>query len=94
MRRMHIYLFASRPEPSVRAYTSDLTGANLPADYAPWDKLDRPSRTVSIPNYDDGGPISTAIDRQGFFLVTRRRSNGRRPTATKGTSKPPLVTIV
>ena len=72
---MPIYFFASLSASSVRAFTSDVTGANLPADYAPWEK----SRSkVQIPG--EGSPIAALVQRDGFFLVTGRDQAGERKT--------------
>ena len=64
----------------MRAFTSDVTGANLPADYAPWEK----SRSkVQLPG--DGSPIAAFVQRNGFFLVTGRdQTSGRKMRNEKG----------
>jgi hypothetical protein len=70
---MEIYFFVSRPEPNVKAFTSDQSGANLPADYAPWDKL----RSTTAPTDGDGSPVTAAVRCDGYFLLSgkpRRRA--------------------
>jgi hypothetical protein len=77
-----LYFFTSRSVSSVRAFTSDVTGANLPADYAPWEK----SRSKA-PLPGDGSPIAALVQRDGFFLVTGRDQVGERKmrgTAERG----------
>jgi hypothetical protein len=68
---MKIYFFVSRLEPKVTAFTSDQTGANLPLDYAPWDRSGAGS---AIPIGGDDGPITVAVRRDGYFLVSGRGS--------------------
>jgi hypothetical protein len=62
---MTLYFFASRLVSSVRAFTSDATGANLPADYAPWKKSNS-----NLPLPDEGSPVTAWVQQHGFFLVT------------------------
>jgi hypothetical protein len=68
---MPIYFFASRSEPRVKAFTSDVTGANLPSDYAPWDGA--PS-SAPLPTEGDGSGVAAAVQRDGFFLVPGSRT--------------------
>ena len=64
---MEIYTFISVSRPSVSAFTSDETGGNLPADYAPW----------QVVGYGKGKPLSSvaetvarAVQRAGYFLIS------------------------
>jgi hypothetical protein len=64
---MQIYLFVSSTEPNVRAFTSDPTGGNLPTAYAPW----QPSGSgAPTPVRDPVDPVSRAVARDGFFLMS------------------------
>ena len=69
---MAIYLFRSETAESVFALTKDLTGANLPVEFAPWHDQSGPM----IPCGDDslvGGQafaINAAIERDGYYLST------------------------
>jgi hypothetical protein len=71
---MPIYIFASRFHSSVKAFTSDETGGNLPDDYAPWYAAGR-----AIPVGLDADPVAKAMKRDGYFLVTgKTRTNFKR----------------
>jgi hypothetical protein len=78
---MTIYFFSSRSVSSVRAFTSDGTGSNLPVEYAPWER----SRS-SVPIPGDESPVAALVQRHGFFLVTGKDQEGRpkraRPVTT------------
>jgi hypothetical protein len=64
---MPVYLFLSTKEPSIRAFTADETGVTLPADYAPWER----ARVGDvIPVTATSGPVLSAIERDGFFLMS------------------------
>ena len=62
---MDIYRFVSDSTPSVSAFTSDLTGNNLPADYAPWRAVG--GRGVLI---GSGDPVARVVARHGLFLLS------------------------
>jgi hypothetical protein len=79
-----IYFFTSCSVSSVRAFTSDVTGANLPANYAPWEK----SRS-NVPLPGDGSPIAAFVQRDGFFLVTGKDQRGERKMRKKVDSGAP-----
>jgi hypothetical protein len=64
---MPIYVFASRSYPRVRAFTSDKTGGNLPHDYAPWYPT---GIRTAVPAGKDADPVSRAVKRDGYFLVS------------------------
>jgi hypothetical protein len=64
---MQVYLFISDKASKVRAFTSDETGENLPADYAPWQALNS-GRPTTIGSKTD--PVSAAIAKDGFFLMS------------------------
>ena len=72
------YIFISDSHPAVRAFTSDATGSNLPAVYAPWHALNGGNPVTAGSNRD---PIMLAIQRDGFFLVSTKHSVdlGRKP---------------
>src|SRR5271154_4560343 len=60
---MDIYRFDSDSTPSVSAFTSDLTGKNLPADYAPWRAVG--GRVDLI-----GSPVARVVAEHGLFLLS------------------------
>jgi hypothetical protein len=64
---MQIYLFASETHAAVKALTSDQTGGNLPADYAPWRSVDN-GREAPIGSKVD--PATKAVLRDGFLLLS------------------------
>ena len=71
---MQLYLFTSCSRPTVSAFTSDDTGANLPREYAPWRAVND-GRAIAI-----GSPsssIAAAVQRDGYFLLA---AGGPRPT--------------
>jgi hypothetical protein len=66
---MAIYVFTSRSAPALRGFTSDEAGENLPAMYAPWQKLvDGASPALAHENH----PIARAVLRHGFFVISAR----------------------
>jgi hypothetical protein len=65
---MKIYVFSSFSEPSVKYYTFDPTGGNLPAEYAPW-------RDVTIGTMLRlSDPMAQAMHRDGYFRVSGREA--------------------
>jgi hypothetical protein len=74
---MTLYLFMSKAH-GVRAFTSDATGANLPADYAPWARSDHRS---AMPVGDGDTFVAKAVRRHGYFLMSG--SVPRRPRDRK-----------
>ena len=66
LRGMQIYLFVSRSNPDVRAFTADATGGNLPIDYAPWDRSGNGS---VLPTGGEDTQVGRAIQKDGFFLM-------------------------
>jgi hypothetical protein len=64
---MEIYRFESSTHTSVKAFTADATGANLPADYAPWAPSGKGS---AVPIGRDTDPIALEIQRHGYFLLS------------------------
>jgi hypothetical protein len=71
---MPLCKFASRSHSSVKAFTSDETGGNLPDDYAPWY-----AAGTAIPVGLDTDPVAKAVKRDGYFLVTgKTRTNSER----------------
>jgi hypothetical protein len=63
---MEIFVFASADFTSVNAYTSDATGANLPASYAPW----RRARSMRVLGLRSLSPkVADTIVNDGYFLL-------------------------
>jgi hypothetical protein len=60
---MLIYLFISDSEPSVRAFSSDQSGSNLPSEFAPWR---RAGSGAIVPIGDDS--VTLVVDRDGYLL--------------------------
>jgi hypothetical protein len=52
--------------------TSDLTGSNLPADYAPWRALGGRVELIG-----SGDPVAREIAKHGLFLLSGRHSPSR-----------------
>jgi hypothetical protein len=64
---MNVYIFVSTKYPTVRAFTSDRAGGNLPAAYATWRAFNA-GKALFLGSAQD--PIADAISRDGFFLVS------------------------
>ena len=77
---MKVYLFNSDREPSVSAFTSDESGRNLPAHFAPWRPLNG-GKGLYLGSASD--PIADAIRIDGYHLVRRggERLEKRQDTA-------------
>src|SRR3954447_11624658 len=75
---MRIFMFKSRPKPSLRAFAGESTGARLPAKYGPWDatgviRPDKDPPPVTGPNKPPPhkfarADIEAAINGEGFQL--------------------------
>jgi hypothetical protein len=63
---MLIYSFASYRHPSVTAFTSDMTGGNLPGDYAPWSPVNN-GRTMPLDSLCE--QIAESVRQRGYFLL-------------------------
>jgi hypothetical protein len=75
---MQIYLFASRLEPNLMAFTVDPTGANLPSNYGPWETA---GTGAAVPVGPTADPVAREVARHGFFLVTGK-SGAKQPPST------------
>jgi hypothetical protein len=63
---MRAYLFASDLNPDVNAFSGNVTGRNLPAEYAPWRILNGgTSLLVGLPSRH----ILEALERDAFCLL-------------------------
>jgi hypothetical protein len=60
-----IYAFVSSEQWTLRALTSDASGANLPAEYGPWRKADFRPILLLVEAKD---PVYKVIKRSGFLL--------------------------
>jgi hypothetical protein len=80
---MEVYIFVSTAWPSVKAFASDMSGANLPAAYAPWTRSGEGCAVETGPDIAalaGGGssdPVVSAIERGGFY-VARSETISRR----------------
>jgi hypothetical protein len=66
---MNVFIFASEAHRSVSAFTSDSSGANLPAEYAPWRAANGGRAVLAGSN---AGPVAKAVERDGYFLLGSR----------------------
>jgi hypothetical protein len=73
---MDIYRFVSDSMPSVSAFTSDRTGNNLPADYAPWSAVGGKVELI-----ESGDPVARVVAKHGLFLLSGRAP--KRPPVTQ-----------
>jgi len=69
---MDVYLFLS-DSTQVGAFTSDQSGANLPAEYAPWSPANG-GRVMIVGPTD---PVGRAVSKDGFFLLGGRHGSHR-----------------
>jgi hypothetical protein len=69
---MRIYVFVSRKDPNVLAFTSNETGDNLPAALSPWYQEVIPG--ISVIDIEND-PISEAVRQHGYFVATDRISD-------------------
>jgi hypothetical protein len=74
---MEIYRFHAALKFGIRAFTSDVTGQNLPADYAPWF-----ADNAGAPVDNQADTVLNEIRRSGFFLTSTRTYRGRRSAQT------------
>jgi hypothetical protein len=72
---MQIYLFTSNRHPSVTAFTSDKTGGDLPADYAPWFPVNN-GRTILLDSLSE--QIAKGLQQRGYFLLAGGCAYSRR----------------
>ena len=63
---MHVYVFVTTSDPTVRAFSHDAKGDNLPAEYAPW-RRDSGDDVIAIDLPAD--PMAKDIRRKGYYLV-------------------------
>jgi hypothetical protein len=71
---MKLSLFKSTTEADLFGYTADPSGGNLPAEFGPWLKAGEGSPAEAHAGQGPNGlspsdPISTAVARDGFYLV-------------------------
>jgi hypothetical protein len=63
---MQVYLFVSEIDSSVRAFTPDETGCNLPTKYAPW-RAGNSGKSMHLGSSTD--PIALSIKEDGFLVI-------------------------
>jgi hypothetical protein len=69
---MHIYVFISRKDPDVLAFTLNETGDNLPAALGPWYQESMPGvYVVGVEN----DPITEAVRQDGYCIAIDRISD-------------------
>jgi hypothetical protein len=66
---MQVYIFISEKDPSLRVFTWDETGANLPAESAPW-RAANGGQSLFLASASD--PIAREIRAVGYHLVDAR----------------------
>ena len=79
---MDVYLFLSGSTWNVSAFTADQSGANLPAEYAPWTPAN--GGRVMLAGAED--PVSRAVSKDGFFLLGGRHGP-HRPRCSAGSGR-------
>jgi hypothetical protein len=66
---MQVYIFISEVDPNLRAFTSDETGGNLPAEHAPWRAANGGKSMIFGSDRD---PIAIEVRAEGYYLVKAR----------------------
>jgi hypothetical protein len=67
---MQVYLFISKRDSSVLAFTSDWVGANLPPNFAPWTPLgSRPMSVDGVSGIDNSQVIGTMLEADGYYVA-------------------------
>ena len=64
---MHAYLYASTIDPDMYAFSVQATGGNLPAEYAPWRRLNRGSSHLAGPACIH---ILQGLERDGYYRIS------------------------
>ena len=65
---LRIFMFKSRPKPSLRAFAGESTGARLPAKYGPWDATGVIRPDKDPPHKFARAHIEASINGEGFQL--------------------------
>ena len=63
---MQLYIFTAAFDPTIRAFSRDPGGRNLPTEHAPW-RRDSRGGTITIDPAND--PIADAIREKGYVVV-------------------------
>jgi hypothetical protein len=63
---MQVYVFTSAFDPTVRAFSNDPRGGNLPPEHAPWRRDSRDNMITIDPATD---PMAEDILEKGYYLV-------------------------
>jgi hypothetical protein len=68
---MAIFTFVSDSDAEVVGFTVDRTGANLPAEWAPWHPLGTGTLSASVgaTGVGQSEPVQQAIREQGFYVA-------------------------
>lgn len=71
---MLVFTFVSGKEADVVGFTTDRTGASLPAEWAPWRPLGTGTLTssVGLAGMEQSEPVQQAIRKDGYYLVRAR----------------------
>ena len=65
---MRIYTFTSKSKENLRAFTNDMSGSNLPQQFAPWRANGPVAADEKFPFRLSRDDIEKAIDESGFQL--------------------------
>jgi len=67
---MQVYLFNSRQEPAVLAFSTDSAGTNLPASLGPWIPLgDRQISEHGVDGIGNSDVIGATIETVGYYIA-------------------------
>jgi hypothetical protein len=65
---MRIIIFKSEPNPSLRAFSDDPGGRELPRQFAPWHAIGVVASESSLPHKLDRDTVEKAINSAGYQL--------------------------
>jgi hypothetical protein len=77
---MRIVIFKSQPNPTLRAFSADQGGQELPKQFAPWHAIGVVSPGSDLPHKLDRSVIEKAINSNGYQLW-RLKSDKKAKTA-------------
>jgi hypothetical protein len=68
---MYIFIFNSRQDSGVVGFTPDVTGGNLPPEYAPWEPAKEGGAALIG---KDIGPFGQGLSRDGYYIAVEREA--------------------
>jgi hypothetical protein len=82
---MRIIIFKSEPNPTLRAFSGDPGGRDLPKQFAPWHAVGAVSAGSDLPHKIDRSVVEKAINSAGYQLW-RLKSEKKKAAAAAGST--------